>query len=156
MTAPIANRLALVDCNNFYVSCEQVFNPTLRGKPVVVLSNNDGCVVSRSAEAKAAGVPMAVPYFKIRQSFEALGGIALSSNYALYADMSHRAMTLMRDMAESQEIYSIDEAFVDQKRELPGQPEIIGAVNEASEEFEAVGVPRYVSLPGRVTTRQER
>ena len=113
MTAPIANRLALVDCNNFYVSCEQIFNPKLRGKPVVVLSNNDGCVVSRSAEAKAAGVPMAVPYFKIRQSFEALGGIALSSNYALYADMSHRAMTLMRDMAEGQEIYSIDECFLD-------------------------------------------
>lgn len=112
-TSPLPRRLALVDCNNFYVSCEQAFNPKLRGKPVVVLSNNDGCVVSRSAEAKAAGVPMAVPYFKIRQSFEALGGIALSSNYALYADMSHRAMSLMRDMAESQEIYSIDECFLD-------------------------------------------
>jgi len=106
-------RLALVDCNNFYVSCEQVFNPSLRHRPVVVLSNNDGCVVSRSAEAKAAGVPMAVPYFKIRDAFEALGGIALSSNYALYADMSRRAMSLMRDMADAQEIYSIDECFLD-------------------------------------------
>lgn len=108
-----ARRLALVDCNNFYVSCEQAFKPELRHKPVVVLSNNDGCVVSRSAEAKAAGVPMAAPYFKIRREFEALGGIALSSNYALYADMSQRAMTLMRDMADKQEVYSIDECFLD-------------------------------------------
>jgi DNA polymerase V len=107
------SRLALVDCNNFYVSCEQAFNPALRHKPVLVLSNNDGCVVSRSAEAKAVGVPMAVPYFKIRDSFEALGGVALSSNYALYADMSRRAMRLMQDMADSQEIYSIDECFLD-------------------------------------------
>ena len=106
-------RLALVDCNNFYVSCEQAFNPALRHKPVVVLSNNDGCVVSRSHEAKAVGVPMAVPYFKIRDAFEALGGVALSSNYALYADMSRRAMHLMRDMADGQEIYSIDECFLD-------------------------------------------
>lgn len=108
-----SHRLALVDCNNFYVSCEQAFNASLRHKPVVVLSNNDGCVVSRSAEAKAMGVPMAVPYFKIRDSFEALGGVALSSNYALYADMSRRAMRLMRDMADAQEIYSIDECFLD-------------------------------------------
>ena len=110
---PFSRRLALVDCNNFYVSCEQAFNPSLRHRPVVVLSNNDGCVVSRSAEAKAAGVPMAAPYFKIRREFEALGGVALSSNYALYADMSHRAMSLMRDMADGQEVYSIDECFLD-------------------------------------------
>lgn len=122
MTAPpLVKRLALVDCNNFYVSCEQAFNPRLRNKPVVVLSNNDGCVVSRSAEAKLAGVPMAAPYFKIRSSFEALGGIALSSNYALYADMSNRAMSLMRDMAEKQEIYSIDECFLDFSGFTPDQ-----------------------------------
>lgn len=106
-------RLALVDCNNFYVSCEQAFNPALRKRVVVVLSNNDGCVVSRSAEAKQAGIPMGIPYFKVRQQLAYLGGIALSSNYALYADMSHRAMALMRDMAEHQEIYSIDECFLD-------------------------------------------
>lgn len=106
-------QLALVDCNNFYVSCEQAFNPGLRHRPVVVLSNNDGCVVSRSAEAKQAGIKMGVPYFKIRQQLDYLGGAALSSNYALYADMSHRAMTLMRDMADAQEIYSIDECFLD-------------------------------------------
>jgi len=115
MSLPLSlgRRLALVDCNNFYVSCEQAFNPGLRGRLVVVLSNNDGCVVSRSAEAKMAGIPMAAPYFKIRREFEAQGGIALSSNYALYADMSHRAMSLMRDMADGQEIYSIDECFLD-------------------------------------------
>lgn len=109
----VTRRLALVDCNNFYVSCEQAFNPALRKRVVVVLSNNDGCVVSRSAEAKQAGIGMAVPYFKVRQQLENLGGVALSSNYALYADMSHRAMALMRDMAASQEIYSIDECFLD-------------------------------------------
>ncbi len=108
-----AQRLALVDCNNFYVSCEQAFNPALRKKVIVVLSNNDGCVVSRSAEAKEAGIPMGAPYFKVKAQLKQLGGIALSSNYALYADMSQRAMSLMRDMAESQEIYSIDECFLD-------------------------------------------
>jgi len=111
MTA--TRRLALVDCNNFYVSCEQAFNPALRKRVVVVLSNNDGCVVSRSAEAKLAGIPMGVPYFKIKAQLKQLGGFALSSNYALYADMSQRAMSLMRDMAENQEIYSIDECFLD-------------------------------------------
>lgn len=106
-------RLALVDCNNFYVSCEQAFNPALRQRVVVVLSNNDGCVVSRSAEAKFAGIPMGVPYFKIKDLLKQLGGVALSSNYALYGDMSQRAMSLMRNMAENQEIYSIDECFLD-------------------------------------------
>jgi DNA polymerase V len=108
-----ARCLALVDCNNFYVSCEQAFNPALRQRVVVVLSNNDGCVVSRSAEAKLAGIPMGVPYFKIKAQLKQLNGVALSSNYALYADMSQRAMSLMRDMAENQEIYSIDECFLD-------------------------------------------
>jgi DNA polymerase V len=143
--APKATRLALVDCNNFYVSCEQVFNPTLRGKPVVVLSNNDGCVVSRSAEAKAAGVPMAVPYFKIRQSFEALGGIALSSNYALYADMSDRAMSLMRDMAENQEVYSIDECFLDFSGLTPDQA-LIQAVQLRKTLWQCLSLPVCVGL----------
>lgn len=142
---PKATRLALVDCNNFYVSCEQVFNPTLRGKPVVVLSNNDGCVVSRSAEARAAGVPMAVPYFKIRQSFEALGGIALSSNYALYADMSHRAMSLMRDMAENQEVYSIDECFLDFSGLTPDQA-LIQAVQLRKTLWQCLSLPVCVGL----------
>ncbi len=108
-----ARRLALVDCNNFYVSCEQAFNPSLRDRPVVVLSNNDGCVVSRSAEAKRAGIPMGVPYFQIRQQLADIGGVALSSNYVLYADMSRRAMRLIREQMPKQEIYSIDECFID-------------------------------------------
>lgn len=103
---------ALIDCNNFYVSCERVFNPRLSCKPVVALSNNDGCVISRSAEAKALEVPMGAPYFKIEQEFRRQGGIALSSNYALYADMSNRVMSLLGTFSPHQEIYSIDECFL--------------------------------------------
>lgn len=98
--------IALVDCNNFYCSCEQVFNPQLAGKPLVVLSNNDGCVVARSAEAKALGIPMGAPYFKIETSFRRAGGIALSSNYALYADMSQRVMSVLAEFSPEQEVYS--------------------------------------------------
>lgn len=86
--------IALVDVNNFYASCERLFRPELRGRPIVVLSNNDGCVVSRSPEAKAMGIKMAGPYFKIRDQFEAHGGVAFSSNYALYGDMSGRVMSM--------------------------------------------------------------
>lgn len=107
------HRLALIDCNNFYVSCEQAFNPKLRHRAVVVLSNNDGCVVSRSQEAKQAGIPMGAPYFQIRQALAQVNGMALSSNYALYADMSHRAMQLIREQIPDQEVYSIDECFID-------------------------------------------
>lgn len=103
---------ALVDCNNFYASCERVFNPQLAGKPVVVLSNNDGCVVARSAESKLLGIPMGAPYFKIEQEFRKLGGIALSSNYALYADMSNRVMSILASYSPQQEVYSIDECFL--------------------------------------------
>ncbi|MBU3668031.1 MAG: Y-family DNA polymerase [Rhodocyclaceae bacterium] len=106
-------RLALIDCNNFYVSCEQAFNPALRNRPVVVLSNNDGCVVSRSAEAKQAGIPMGIPYFQVRKQLASIDGAVLSSNYVLYADMSRRAMRLIAEQFPEQEIYSIDECFVD-------------------------------------------
>lgn len=143
--APVAKRLALVDCNNFYVSCEQAFNPKLRHRVVVVLSNNDGCVVSRSAEAKQAGIPMAVPYFKIRQQLKSLGGVALSSNYALYADMSHRAMTLMRDMADSQEIYSIDECFLDWSKLTPDQA-LIQAAQLRNTLWQCLSLPVCVGL----------
>lgn len=108
-----SSRIGLVDCNNFYVSCEQAFNPRLRKRPVVVLSNNDGCVVSRSTEAKQAGIPMGVPHFQIRQQLYNINGVALSSNYPLYADMSSRAMRLIHEQIPQQEIYSIDECFVD-------------------------------------------
>ncbi|TCV96646.1 translesion error-prone DNA polymerase V subunit UmuC [Biostraticola tofi] len=103
---------ALVDVNSFYASCETVFRPDLRGRPVVVLSNNDGCVIARSAEAKKLGINMAEPYFKLRGLLERHGVVVFSSNYALYADMSMRVMTLLEEMAPAIEIYSIDEAFL--------------------------------------------
>lgn len=103
---------ALVDGNNFYVSCERVFRPDLRGVPVVVLSNNDGCAVARSNEAKALGIKMGMPWFEIRTSFPDQV-VALSSNYALYADMSDRMMTIAAGLGPGQMIYSIDESFID-------------------------------------------
>ncbi|MGP2519074.1 translesion error-prone DNA polymerase V subunit UmuC [Pantoea ananatis] len=103
---------ALVDVNSFYASCETVFRPDLRGKPVVVLSNNDGCVIARSAEAKALQIPMGAPYFKLKNDFRRHNVQIFSSNYALYADMSNRVMTILEDMAPAVEIYSIDEAFM--------------------------------------------
>ena len=111
----------LIDCDNFFVSCERVFRPCLKDRPVVVLSNNDGCVVARSYEAKALGVPMCAPYFKIEKTFKAAGGIALSSNYELYADISKRVMRLIADCFGKIEIYSIDEAFaeIDDREDLP-------------------------------------
>ncbi|TNH91128.1 protein UmuC [Aeromonas hydrophila] len=105
--------IALVDVNNFYASCERLFRPDLKGVPIVVLSNNDGCVVARSAEAKQLGVKMGVPYFQIRELYEEQGGILFSSNYALYGDMSNRVMTTLESMAPTVEVYSIDEAFVE-------------------------------------------
>ncbi|MGE6263318.1 translesion error-prone DNA polymerase V subunit UmuC [Aeromonas media] len=105
--------IALVDVNNFYASCERLFRPDLKGVPIVVLSNNDGCVVARSAEAKRLGIKMGVPYFQIREVYEAQGGIWFSSNYALYGDMSSRVMTTLEGMAPTVEVYSIDEAFVE-------------------------------------------
>lgn len=105
--------IALVDVNNFYVSCERVFNPKLRNRPVVVLSNNDGCAVARSNEVKALGVPMGAPWFKFKDLAKQHGIIAYSSNYALYADMSNRVMSILRQFSPNQEVYSIDECFLD-------------------------------------------
>lgn len=105
--------IALVDCNNFYVSCERVFNPRLEGKPVVVLSNNDGCAVARSNEVKALGIKMGEPWFKMKDVAQKHGIIALSSNYSLYGDMSARVMSILSDFSPNQEIYSIDECFLD-------------------------------------------
>jgi DNA polymerase V len=103
---------ALVDCNNFYVSCERIFEPSLEGRPVVVLSNNDGCVVSRSNEAKKLGIGMGVAFFKVRDLAEKHGVAALSSNYTLYADMSRRVMETLCSFTPEIEVYSIDEAFL--------------------------------------------
>jgi len=105
--------IALVDCNNFFVSCERVFNPRLEGKPVVVLSNNDGCVVSRSQEVKSLGINMAAPWFQLKEQAMRHGIIAFSSNYTLYADISNRVMSLLAQFGPGQEIYSIDESFLD-------------------------------------------
>jgi len=104
---------ALVDCNNFYASCERVFDPRLEGKPVVVLSNNDGCVVARSNEAKALGIKMGVPVFQIARLIHTRGVQVFSSNYALYGDMSRRVMQTLSRFTPEIEIYSIDEAFLD-------------------------------------------
>ena len=103
---------ALVDCNNFYVSCERLFQPKLIGKPVVVLSNNDGCIVARSNEAKALGIPMGAPLFKFKDMITKNGVHVFSSNYALYGDLSCRVMEILRQMEADLEIYSIDEAFI--------------------------------------------
>jgi DNA polymerase V len=112
--------LALVDCNNFYVSCERIFRPDLARVPMVILSNNDGCVVSRSNEAKALGIKMGQPWFECKELAEEHGILAMSSNYALYADMSNRVMTILSDFSPQCEVYSIDESFVD----LTGMPKI--------------------------------
>lgn len=104
---------ALVDCNNFYASCEKLFDPKLASKPVVVLSNNDGCVVARSAEVKALGIPMGVPWFKIQKEAKQYGIVAFSSNYALYADMSNRVVEVLGQCTPNLEVYSIDESFLD-------------------------------------------
>ena len=104
---------ALVDCNNFYASCERVFQPRLEGRPVVVLSNNDGCVIARSNEAKKLGIGMGVPYFKVRPLIERHGVAVRSSNYELYGDMSSRVMQTLMTLTSDVEVYSIDEAFCD-------------------------------------------
>ena len=102
----------LVDCNNFYASCERVFQPQWEGKPVVILSNNDGCVIARSNEAKALNIPMGAPAFKYKQQFKQQGVKVFSSNYPLYGDMSNRVMTILEKYTPNLEIYSIDEAFL--------------------------------------------
>jgi DNA polymerase V len=104
---------ALVDGNNFYVSCERVFRPSLNGLPVVVLSNNDGCAIARSNEAKALGIKMGAPWFQIKHLAESEGLVALSANFALYGDLSDRMMSLAAGLGPRQEIYSIDESFIE-------------------------------------------
>ena len=103
---------ALIDCNSFYASCERVFRPDLAKTPIVVLSNNDGCVIARSYDAKEF-VKMGAPYFQIKNHLRRNGVVAFSSNYALYGDMSERIMTTIESMVPALEVYSIDEAFAD-------------------------------------------
>lgn len=106
---------ALVDCNNFYASCERVFNPKLDKKPIVILSNNDGCIISRSNEAKALGIPMGAPAFKYDSVLKKNKVYIFSSNFPLYSDMSSRVMAILSTYTPNIEIYSIDEAFLELK-----------------------------------------
>lgn len=110
---------ALADCNNFYASCERVLNPSLHGVPIVVLSNNDGCIVARSAEAKALGIPMGAPFFQVRRICEAHGVKVFSSNFSVYGEFSERVMAVLAEHARDFEPYSIDEAFLG----FPDMPE---------------------------------
>ena len=105
-------KIALIDCNSFYVSCERLFKPSLIKKPVIVLSNNDGCIISRSSEAKALGIKMGEPYFKAKKIITKNNVYVFSSNYSLYGDISRRVMKTLKHFAPEMEIYSIDEAFL--------------------------------------------
>jgi DNA polymerase V len=128
MTHSTSQLFALVDVNNFYVSCERVFNPKLQNRAVVVLSNNDGCAVARSNEVKALGVKMGTPWFQMQDLARKHKIIALSSNYTLYGDMSNRVMTILRDYSPNVEVYSIDESFVSMNgmRSLWDSPTMMG------------------------------
>lgn len=135
---------ALVDGNNFYCSCERVFRPSLNGQPLIVLSNNDGCAIARSNEAKALGIKMGAPWFQIRHLVESHGLVALSANFALYGDLSDRMMSVAAGLGHRQEIYSIDESFV----ELSG---IRGDLTERSRKVRArilqwVGIPCGIGI----------
>lgn len=103
--------IGLIDCNNFFASCERVFNPSLNGRPIVVLSNNDGCVIARSEEVKKLGVKMGVPLYQIKELIRKENIAVFSSNYTLYGDLSRRVMSILADQVPEIDVYSIDEAF---------------------------------------------
>ena len=135
----------LTDCNNFYVSCERIFNPSLEGKSVVVLSNNDGCVISRSSEAKRLGIKMGEPYFKIKELIKSGGVICYSTNFPLYGDISSRVMDTLRRETPSVEVYSIDEAFIDFTGVPPEEIETIcrGLISQIKK---GIGVPVSIGV----------
>lgn len=135
---------ALIDCNSFYCACERLWRPDLQHTPIVVLSNNDGCVISRSSEAKALGIPMGAPYFRIRHDLRRWGVAVFSSNYALYGDMSQRVMGVLESLMPRLEVYSIDEAFADLAG-LPGAPEALGRRLRA-EVQQRTGIPVGVGI----------
>ena len=141
---------ALVDCDEFYVSCERVFAPRLKGRPVVVLSNNDGCVISRSREAKEIGVAMGAPLFRVRALLEAHGAAVFSSNYELYGDMSRRVMQTLEEFAPRVEVYSIDEAFLDLSGF--GEAELTGTGRDIRKQIMRwTGIPVCVGIAGTKT-----
>ncbi|NIC40628.1 Y-family DNA polymerase, partial [Aquabacterium sp. A08] len=134
---------ALLDGNNFYVSCERVFNPRLERRPVVVLSNNDGCAVARSEEAKALGIRMGAPWFQIRHLEHSAGLAALSANFELYADMSHRLMQVAERLGCGQQVYSIDECFLD----LTGLPDATAQARATQARIQQwLGLPSCIGL----------
>ena len=137
-------RIALIDVNNFYVSCERVFDPKLVGRPVVVLSNNDGCVVARSQEAKDLGITTGAPFFQVKQFMRSHGMVARSSNYELYGDMSARVMEVLSRFGTWQEVYSIDESFLG----VQGTPDQLGelATRIRATVGRSVGVPVCVGV----------
>lgn len=140
---------ALVDCNSFYASCERVFRPDLLRTPIVVLSNNDGCVIARSADAKPF-VKMGAPYFQIKDVLRQQGIMAFSSNYALYGDMSQRVMTVIESLVPALEVYSIDEAFADLTGVPRGQIETLGRTLRA-QVLKLTGIPTGVGIAGTKT-----
>ena len=119
-------KIALIDCNSFYVSCERLFNPKIRKNPVVVLSNNDGCIISRSNEAKALGIKMGEPYFKAKDIIIKNKVGVFSSNYSLYGDLSRRVMRTLKRFNSDIEVYSIDEAFMDLSNFSDNEVEKVG------------------------------
>lgn len=137
---------ALIDCNNFYVSCERIFNPTLSNQAVIVLSNNDGCVISRSEEAKQLGIPMGAPFFQYKSLFQKNNVKIFSSNYALYADISERVMNILNKYTPDIEVYSIDESFL----KFNGYDDFFNIEKIAhqikQEILKGVGVPTCVGL----------
>jgi len=135
--------IGLLDCNNFYVSCERVFRPALNGRPVVVLSNNDGCVIARSNEAKAMGIEMGAPAFRLKKLIDAGAIAAYSSNFRLYGDMSRRVMGMLRALVGDIEVYSIDEAFF----QIPDDIDLQGRAREIADRVSrATGIPVSIGI----------
>src|ERR1700744_520697 len=142
--------LALIDCNNFFVSCERLFRPELEGVPVVVLSSNDGCAVSRSQEAKDLGIPMGAPHFKFREFFKQHGVVAFSANFELYGDISERITNLLASITPRIEVYSVDESFLDLSELNITYYQDWGKVVRASI-LKQVGVPVSIGIAGSKT-----
>ncbi|MDO5769250.1 MAG: translesion error-prone DNA polymerase V subunit UmuC [Psychrobacter sp.] len=142
---------ALIDCNSFYANCEKLFRPDLKHKPVIVLSNNDGCVVARSAEAKALGLKMGVPYFQVKDFCQAKGVHVFSSNYTLYADMSQRVMATLESLCPNVEVYSIDEAFL----YLADYPVAMSDLPKYAKKLKSI-VEQYTGIPVSVGIGQTK
>ena len=137
---------ALVDCNNFYASCERVFDPSLENQPVAVLSNNDGCIIARSNEVKALGIPMGAPMFKYKDKLQAHKVRVFSSNYTLYGDMSGRVMGVLADSLPDIEIYSIDEAFSDLSSYTTHHDVVVLAQNLRAKVKQWTGIPVSIGI----------